>query len=266
MLFWVTGKKGLLGQTFVDILTKKGLAFSATSKDEVDITQLEDVESYVKEHSPTHIINCSAYTHVDNAENEKEKAYACNVEGVQNLATACNRNGAKLIHFSSDYVFDGAKKSSMYTENDLPNPVNYYGKTKLWADEYLLKHLEDVLILRVSWVFGRYGENLVTKLHRWLSSNEVVKMVDDQVSRITYADDIVHATLLLLEEKGVYNFANQIALSRFDLAKYIFEWLTANNYHVCCKEVAPAKAADFVAKAKRPNYCPLDTGKIEKKA
>jgi len=255
----ITGASGQLGKEFVKVLSSKGIDFVALERKDLDVTNFEKVYKTLKEINPSVVINCSAYNQVDLAETEILKAFSTNAIGPYNLAITCREINAKLIHYSTDYVFDGIKKG-LYTEEDSPNPLNQYARSKLLGEELVKQVLEDYLILRVSWVYGEGTQNFLYKLEEWAKKQEVLKVVVDEFSVPTSTKTIVEVTLKAIDAglTGLYHLTNSGYASRYEWAKEYFKLKGIN------KLVYPALQADFNLPAKRPKWSVMSNEKISK--
>ena len=246
MILWIAGCNGLVGSA----LRKNHPQALATSHTEVDISSSEQVKKFVDTCAITHIINCAAYTNVDQAEKEPHLAHATNAVGPENLGRVAAQNKIHLLHISTDYVFDG-KKQAPYTETDPCSPINVYGKTKYEGEQRLLATHPDACIVRTSWVFGPGGKTFVSTL---LEKQSPISVVSDQVNRLTYVFDLAKALVFLLPHSGIFHFANRGATSRYEIAKKLLPH----------KIVTPVSSSTFFHAAPRPLYSVLDTTKIEK--
>jgi dTDP-4-dehydrorhamnose reductase len=255
----ITGAVGQLGKEFVNVLSSKGTDFVALERKDLDITNFERVYKTLKEINPSIVINCSAYTQVDLAEIEILQAFSTNAIGPYNLAIACKEINAKLIHYSTDYVFDGTKVG-FYTEEDQPNPLNEYGKSKLFGEFFIQKLLENYLIFRVSWVYGKGTQNFLYKLEEWTKKQEVLKVVVDEFSVPTSTKTIVEVTLNAIDAglTGLYHLTNSGYASRYEWAKEYFKLKGIN------KLIYPALQADFNLPAKRPKWSVMSNEKISR--
>jgi dTDP-4-dehydrorhamnose reductase len=255
----ITGASGQLGKEFVKVLSSKGIDFVALERKDLDVTNFEKVYKTLKEINPSVVINCSAYNQVDLAETEILKAFSTNAIGPYNLAITCREINAKLIHYSTDYVFDGIKKG-LYTEEDSPNPLNQYARSKLLGEELVKQVLEDYLIFRVSWVYGEGTQNFLYKLEEWAKKQEVLKVVVDEFSVPTYTKTIVEVTLKAIDAglTGLYHLTNSGYASRYEWAKEYFKLKGIN------KLIYPALQADFNLPAKRPKWSVMSNEKISK--
>lgn len=256
MLIWIVGCSGILGGSFCKLLHEKNIPFFSTTKDQADITDLSALQKIIQKKNPTHIINCAAYTEVEKAEEEEEKAFLVNSQGIANLASVSR---GKLIHFSTDYVFDGKKKTP-YLEEDDPCPINVYGKSKLAGEKILFKMKTNALCIRISWLFG--GENdFVSKILKLMNQKKSLSMVYDQIGVPCYAKDVAAFTLGMLEREGIYHYSSLESSSWYEFAKEIF-FLTNKKKSLLCEEIKPIVTKDFKTKARRPLYSVLGSSKI----
>lgn len=256
---WIPGAKGFVGAALREIAPKPLL----TSGHELDIADLEHVSAFAKEHKPTHIINCAAFSQVDPAETKREEAYRANAMGPETLGIVAQEIGAKLLHISTDYVFPGTKKTPL-KETDPVDPCNYYGFTKLEGEKKLQAINPDACILRTSWVFGKGGKNFVTKLFELLQTKEELKLVSDQFGRFTYAPDLAQVLIAMMDRSGLYQFANAGVTSKYEFARACREEMEALGFPIKCRTIEPVSYTAFPAPAKRPAYSAFDTSKIER--
>lgn len=260
---WLCGAAGMLGSHFQRLLTHRKISFVMSDVKEVDITSAEAVSRFVAKNQVSHIINCAAYTNVDKAEDEKDKAFLINTTGVVNLALAAKQYQAKVIHFSTDYVFDGCGKIP-YTEEDECHPLSVYGESKREGEIRLLELLPGALIIRTSWLFGFPGKNFVNTILRLMQEKETLKIVSDQIGRPTYCEDLAVATLDLLDHQGIFHFANQGETSWFQFACDIQKKAKALQFPSILQTIEPISSEEYITKVKRPAYSVLDTSKAEK--
>jgi dTDP-4-dehydrorhamnose reductase len=255
----ITGASGQLGKEFVKVLSSKGIDFVALERKDLDVTNFEKVYKTLKEINPSVVINCSAYNQVDLAETEILKAFSTNAIGPYNLAITCREISAKLIHYSTDYVFDGIKKG-LYTEEDSPNPLNQYARSKLLGEELVKQVLENYLIFRVSWVYGEGRQNFIYKLLQWTKEREVLQIAFNEVSVPTYTGFIVEKTLKALEKglTGLYHLVPRGYASRYEWAKLTLKLFGIN------KILIPVQKEIFNLPAKRPDFSAMSCEKIEK--
>lgn len=264
MRILIIGGNGQLGSEWVYFLNKQGVEFIALPSFDLDITDHADVRRVLNNLRPDLIINCAAYTKVDQAEDEKEKAFAVNADGVRNLADYCAEQQIKLVHFSTDYVFEGKieDKESLpdgYPEEYPTNPINVYGESKLAGENEIVKSGCDHLLIRVSWLCGRFGNNFVKSMIRLGKERDELKVVNDQFGCPTFADNVVKNTWHLTEQKisGIYHISSKGMITWYDLAKAIFK-KTGEPV-----EVKPIPGSEFPTKAQRPAFSLLSTKKIE---
>ncbi len=258
MKFLITGAEGQLARELVSVFEKRCFNFVALSKSQLDITKLDDVLNAFSFYKPSIVINCAAYNYVDQAERDYIKAYEVNALGVRNIAFCCTKIKAFLIHYSTDYVFDGKKQNSLYTEEDAPNPINEYGKSKLAGEQFVLAETQEFLLLRVSWVFGKGQNNFVYKFLNWSRGKEFIKVSCDEFSIPTWTNDIVNLTLDALNKdlKGIFHLTSSGFCSRFEWANKIKEFMDLDVF------VRPAYSTEFELLAKRPQFSAMNNEKI----
>lgn len=260
MLVWIVGKAGLLGKA---MMSGMNVSHIGSAREEVDVLKPSMIEAFYLKHRPTHIVNCTAIVQVDKAEGELfNEAERINVHGVENLALLAKRHHLKLIHISTDYVFDG-KKREAYVEEDKTNPVNRYGQTKLIGEQKLLEILPSVVIIRTASVFGPGKYGLIDSLVDLLEQKEQCSFVTDQISSPTYVDDIVAATTCLLDASGIYHFVNGGFCSRYDLLCFVKDLMVKYQVPFKCKKISKSTQKDFQRAAIRPARSVLSTKKIE---
>ncbi len=254
MRILIVGKNGQLGREFVKELSKTRNRVIPLGHEELDIGNIGDVLDVFDRYKPDVVINCAAYNQVDKAEEEYDLAYKTNSIGVKNLAFSSNKYGSFLVHYSTDYVFDGEKEDGLYTEVDKPNPLSEYAKSKYLGEVYLKEETEKFLIFRVSWVFGDGKQNFIYKLLKWAENNPYLKVSYDEISIPTYTKTIVDITLKALEEglTGLYHLTNSGYCSRFELAKFVFKTLGMTKF------IHPVPSDIFNLPAKRPKFSAMD--------
>ncbi|MCX7948418.1 MAG: dTDP-4-dehydrorhamnose reductase [candidate division WOR-3 bacterium] len=258
MKILITGANSQLAQEFKENLYDKYNLY-ALSKQEFDITDFFIVYQIIKEIKPDLVINCAAYNFVDKAEGNSLEAYKVNVLGVINIAIASKEVNALVVHYSTDYVFDG-KKEGIYTEEDLPNPLNEYGKSKLLGEMMLPQITDRYLIFRTSWVYGKGKQNFLYKLTQWAQSQEYLKIACDEFSVPTSTRTIVNITLKAIEAglTGLYHLVNSGYASRYEWAKEYFRLKGIKKF------IYPAYQSDFNLPAKRPRWSVMGNEKLEK--
>lgn len=248
----ILGGKGQLGKEFENFLKDKAEIYSFSHL-ELDVLNQELLIKKIQEIKPEVVINCSAYTKVDKAEEEKEECIKVNAIGAKNVSYASYKVGAKVIYFSTDYIFDGEKESP-YTELDSPNPISTYGRSKLLGEIYTSKHNPNYLILRISWLYGINGRNFIKTIIKKAKEEKELKIVSDQKGSPTYTLDVVKQTweLIKKDKVGIYHSADQGETSWYEFAKKIIEKLKINV------KISPIKTGEYPALAKRPKYSVLD--------
>lgn len=261
MKFWITGADGLLGKTLSAFCAALQIPHIATSKKEADLRDEASLLQIATTFQPTHIINCAAYTHVDLAEKEPLTAYAVNRDGAGSLAKIAHSCNTKFIHISTNYVFEGT--SEFYQETDATHPLGVYGKSKWEGEQLVFKNHPNALVIRTSWVFGPQGNNFISSLWNWLKTNEIVKAASDQKACLTNVTDLAEAILMLRDHCGIYHFANDGLVSRYEVALELLETARSLKIPIKCKKVEPALSSDFKAQAPRPLLSGLRTEKYQ---
>lgn len=252
-MFLITGSNGQLGTELAKLLPEAIL----TDRTDLDITDEDAVKRYVKEHNIDTVINCAAYTAVDKAEDDAVLAAKINTDGPGNLA----KSGAKVVHISTDYVFDGSGHKP-YQPEDEACPISVYGKTKLAGERKVLEYAAEAVIIRTAWLYSPHGNNFVKTMRRLGAERESINVVADQIGTPTYAADLAQAIVQILPQmnkanKGIYHFTNEGVCSWYDFARKIMELSGLN-----CK-VNPIPSSAYPTKATRPFYSVLDKSKIK---
>jgi dTDP-4-dehydrorhamnose reductase len=266
MVVLVTGANGQLGQSLQFIVPNyPQIDFVFCDSKTLDIANFKNCEHVFDQYKPNFCINAAAYTAVDKAESEPEKAHLINVIGAKNLAEVCKKNGTILLHISTDFVFDGNRKVP-YTEEDLPNPTGVYGQTKLDGEIAIQQAWEKHFIVRTSWVYSQFGNNFMKTMLRLASERETLSVVNDQIGTPTNAVDLAEVLVKIIVSSfkfqvssfGIYNFSNEGQCSWYDFAKKIFE---VNSINI---NLLPIPTTAFPTPAKRPAYSVLDKSKIKR--
>lgn len=262
----VTGSNGQLGKELQQLSSSfTQFQFIFLSKEELPVDDHGLISHHFTKHQPQYCINCAAYTAVDKAEQEKELAFKVNGDAVGVLATISKENNCRLIHISTDYVFDGTS-SSPYKEDDATNPQGVYGASKLEGEKQAMQNNPATIIIRTSWVYSEFGKNFVKTMIRLMNEKEEINVVNDQIGSPTYAADLAEAILQIIancqlpignSEKGIYNFSNTGTTSWYEFALAIKELINSN-----CK-VNPIPTSQYPTPAKRPAYSVLDKSKIQ---
>ena len=259
----VTGSKGQLGSEIESLFIDCPYNFIFTDKDELDISNQKVINSFVKKHDIDVIINCAAYTAVDRAEEEQVLADKINHQAVNYLAQASKENNIKLIHISTDYVFDGTNFKP-YIEIDNTNPQGVYGQTKLDGEKALQAiNPKNSIIIRTSWLYSSFGNNFVKTMLKLGKEKETLGVIFDQVGTPTYANDLAKAILDIIpnlnnEKVEVYHYSNEGVVSWYDFAKEIMKMAKIE-----C-QINPIETKDYPTPALRPHYSLLNKGKIKK--
>lgn len=252
--FLITGAEGQLAHAFVQEFKKRKVNYLALGRKKLDITDFKKVKEVVKKYKPNFLLNCAAYNDVDNAENDWQTAYMVNGIGVKYLAMALMERKSILVHFGTDYVFDGNKKEP-YTIADEPDPINNYGKSKLLGEKMAQNFCQKHYLIRLSSVFGNNPQaSFPFKLLSWAKEKKELKIVDDQIFSPSYVGDIVKGTLDLIKsgQYGLCHMTNYGYCSRYEWAKYILKKIEWQG------KILPVKSDDFPLPAKRPKFSVLD--------
>jgi len=257
MKILITGAKGQLAKEFIKELSQRKIEYFALSKQELDITDYSKVYKTLREIKPDIVINCSAYNNVDGAEIDFVNAYRVNTLGVYNLALASSEVKALLIHYSTDYVFDGTKQN-LYTEEDTPNPLNKYAESKFLGEKVLKMVAERYLLFRTSWVYGEGSQNFLYKLIQWAQTHDYLRIACDEFSVPTYTKTIVEITFNAIEKglTGLWHLTNSDYVSRYEWAR---EFLKLKGIK---KFIYPAYQVDFNLPAKRPRFSAMSNEKL----
>ena len=258
----VTGGNGQLASCIKDVEKQyDDLNIIYTDHLELDICNLNQIQTFFKSNPQIdYCINCAAYTAVDKAETEAEKAFEINATGAKNLAQVCNDHDAILIHVSTDFVFDG-EKNEPYTETDAANPISVYGASKLQGEVEIQQALKEYFIIRTSWLYSEYGNNFMKTMLRLAETRDGISVVSDQIGTPTYAGDLAEIIIQIINTKtekyGIYHYSNEGVASWFEFAKEIFK-LTKNKI-----KVNPIPSIEYLTPAKRPQFSVLDKAKIK---
>jgi dTDP-4-dehydrorhamnose reductase len=265
----VTGAKGQLGQCFQLLAQQQQtLDFYFATSAELDIRNSRAVTRFFQKNKIRWCINCAAYTAVDKAESDAENAHQVNVVGVRNLARACAKYGARLIHFSTDYVYHN-HQNRPFVETDAVSPKGVYARTKLSGERAALRaHPTGTMVIRTSWVYAAHGHNFVNTMLRLGAERPELRVVFDQIGTPTYAPDLAAGALHIIQKmdrqaldsgafSGIWHYSNEGVCSWYDFAKAIFE-----HQKIPCR-VVPIESKDFPTPAQRPPFSVLNKGKIK---
>lgn len=252
MKILLLGHKGMLGS---DLLAKLSTDHEVVGmdKEEIDIVSASECKTAIKEIEPNIVINAAAYTNVDGCETAKDECFAVNAEAVKNIAEACRNKNIHIIHFSTDYVFDGTARQP-YKEDHPYNPINTYGDSKLAGERYLRSLSDNYILIRTAWLYGVKGKNFVQAILDKAKTTNKLTVVDDQTGSPTYSKDLAAAVDILIEKKakGIFHVTNRGSCSWYQFAVKILRESGLDNI-----EVTPIKSAQLQRPAKRPSYSVL---------
>ena len=264
MKILITGAGGQLGREWVEFLGESEHDIVPLTSSDLDITNSDAIHSLFSEESPDLLLNCAAYTKVDEAEDHPEDAHAVNEIGVQNLAHACKRHRVYMVHFSTDYVFEGSetdhkKLPNGYDEEFPPAPQNVYGLSKRGGELAIEKFADKWMIIRVSWLCGKYGNNFIKTMLRLAKEKNILRVVDDQTGSPTFCFDVVKKTMKLVEmdRTGYYHISSKGATTWYGVTRELIN-ITGSK-----TQLEAVSSSEFEMKAKRPAYSLLNTRKIE---
>lgn len=260
MKILVTGSLGQLGCELHRIsILKKNFEWIFSDRNSFDISNLDYINVYLDENKPNLIINCAAFTLVDKAEDYFEIANTINNKAVNLISKWCNNNNCKLIHISTDYVYNGNSRLP-YKEIDQTDPINNYGKTKLLGDILCQKNNPSSIILRTSWLYSSFGNNFVKNMINLMQDSNELQVVDDQIGSPTYAGDLANTIMFLIQHNkscsGIYNYTNNANISRYNFANEIKSICGFKTF------IKPISSKEYKQKAKRPKYSVLDNSKF----
>lgn len=260
----ITGAAGQLGREWVDFLSGTDHEFLALNSSDLDITDSDAIHAFFSEENPDLLINCAAYTRVDDAEDNPEDAHSVNEIGVQNLAHACERHLVYLVHFSTDYVFAGSKADQKklpngYDEEYPPSPQNVYGKSKRGGEKAIEKFAEKWMIIRVSWLCGKNGNNFIKTILRHSKEKKELRVVDDQTGAPTFCFDVVEKTMKLIDmnQTGYFHISSDGVTTWHGVAGELIRLIGSET------KLKAVSSSEYEMKAERPAYSLLNTQKIE---
>lgn len=262
----ITGGNGQLGREINELMPDfTEFDFLFTDVEDLDIADPDMLDQFFETHQPDFVINCAAYTAVDKAEEDTGAAYTVNVNGPENLAVACKNHRSKLIHISTDYVFDG-RNYKPYIETDTPCPTGVYGQTKLEGEQKSFSANDESIIIRTSWLYSAFGSNFVKTMLRLGKERDNLSVVFDQIGTPTYARDLAKVILQIIVQTekhrsrwqpGIYHFSNEGVCSWYDFAVEIM-----SQAGIPCR-ISPIESKDFPTKAERPHFSVLNKAKIK---
>ena len=259
MKYLVTGRNGQLAAAFIRRFESRSLDFTAPDESLLDITDAAKTDACVASARPDIILNCAAYNLVDKAEQEPDRAFRVNEAGPRNLAVAAQKHHAMLVHYSSDYVFDGRKETGLYGEDDALNPLNQYGRSKLAGEQAVREVLGDrSLVFRLSWVFGDGKQNFIAKLLAWSAAQDYLRVACDEFSVPTWTETVVDVTLNALEQgvSGLYHLTNSGYCSRYEWARAVLRKKGIDKF------IRPVSMDSFALPAKRPKFSAMSSQTI----
>lgn len=265
-MIWITGSDGMLGKELCGYLVNQNIKFVGTDK-ECDISDLQVLKRFTEGKSINWIVNCSAYTAVDKAEDEPEAAFSINEEGAGNLAAMAESIGAKFIHISTDYVFDGSG-SRPYKENDQVNPSGIYGRSKFAGELRLKEKTEKYFIIRTSWLYGKHGGNFVHTMLRLFNERESLNVVNDQRGCPTWSYNLAEVIYYFIKNDsgkyGVYHYSNSGETTWYDFTCEIYRLARSKGLVNNNVIINPVSSDMYPSKVKRPLYSVLDNSKINR--
>jgi len=263
-MIWLIGHKGMLGAAVEVLLQKRGRPY-LVSDQEIDITDMDRLSEFTENKSISWIINCAAYTAVDKAEDEQALAFKINAEGPFNIAQISRDKGAKLIHISTDYVFDGTKDGA-YEEDDIPHPVGIYAKSKYQGEKNIIECIDSYFMIRTAWLYGRSGQNFVHTMLRLFREKSEVNVVDDQWGSPTYAPDLAEMIINIINADsvhyGIYNFTNAGKTNWYQFALEIRDLAQKRGLLDKSVQINPISSEQYPTRAKRPLNSYLSKDKI----
>lgn len=264
-MIWIIGNKGMLGQELCLELESAGLPFTGTDR-EVSILEPEALKAWASELKPTWIVNCSAYTAVDRAEDDLEAAYALNRDGAANVAALAAGLDIPLIHISTDYVFNGTSSTPL-SEEAQPDPQSVYGKSKLAGEQEIKRLCEKYFIIRTAWLYGQYGNNFVYTMLKLMNSRDSIKVVNDQHGSPTWTQLLTGLVKVITSsgsgQYGTYHLSGEDQCSWFEFASEIYRQGRALGFVQSDCRVNPCGSSDFPSRAKRPEYSLLSKEKVK---
>ncbi len=265
-MIWITGSSGMLGQEVKKQFDDNHINYLETTSSEVDISDFSSVLNFVQNKKITWIVNCAAYTAVDKAESDKEQCFKVNATGAENLAKAANSVGAKLIHISTDYVFDGTGVCP-YSENDSVNPIGVYGSSKAEGEKIIKNVLTSYFILRTSWLYGFYGKNFVYTMLRLMNSKDSINVVCDQYGSPTNCQTLASFITKIIQTDssayGIYNVTDEGETTWYEFACEIQNIFSSKNDKIKNCTIKPCSTFEYPTAAKRPAYSVLSKEKIK---
>ena len=264
-MIWLIGSKGMLGQEIAGLLEENGLDYCGTDR-ETDITELEALRDFLKDREFSWVINCSAYTAVEKAEEEQKSAYLINETGVLNIGKVAAEKDIPVIHLSTDYVFNG-KKDLPLTEEEPTDPVSVYGASKLAGEKALQSQTSRCFIIRTAWLYGRYGNNFVYTMLKLMASRDNLKVVSDQIGSPSWTYDLASLIVEIIRTDsrayGIYHFSGEGKTSWYGFAREIYRQGRERGILKGECDVNSCTSEEFPAAVERPAFSLLSKEKIK---
>jgi dTDP-4-dehydrorhamnose reductase len=262
MRILITGGRGQLGSDCADLLRVSHEVILRGSRD-LDITDDKTVETAIEDYRPDIVLNCAAFTKVDACETERQRAWKTNVDGPRNLSSSLKRHGGKLIHISTDYVFDGLRTPpEPYTEEDKPSPLSYYGRTKLEGEEIIKQSIDNYTIIRTAWLYGINGHNFLKTILRLATKNPggEIRVVNDQYGSPTWTYTLARQISIIIDtdKKGIYHATSEGFCTWYELALYFLDIMGVEH------SIVPCKTEEYPTPAKRPRNSILENKRLKK--
>ncbi len=263
-MIWLTGCRGMLGQDISLELEKGGILYIGTDAD-IDITSNDAVNNFIQGKNFKWIVNCAAYTAVDQAEDDRDNAFRLNAYALSNLVDAAEKTGAKIMHFSTDYVFDGSNPLP-YREDDATGPTGVYGASKLEGERILTATFSRSFIFRISWLYGHGGKNFVHTMLNFFNSKEILTVVNDQYGSPTYTAELASFIAGLIKNDsdkfGIYHFSGEGETTWCEFSREIY--LLAKRFGIVSRDVVikPVDSSSYPTKAKRPSHSYMSKEKL----
>jgi len=264
----ITGSNGQVGKDLKYILNKKNIKYLALNKKKLNINNENKLIKLIKEKDVNLIINLAAFTKVDEAEIKRKKCLKTNFDSVKNISNICKKNNIFLIHISTDYVFDGTKNKP-YNEKDITKPINFYGKSKLKADNYIIKNCNKYVIIRTSWIFSKYKNNFIYFLKNCIKQKKEINLINNQIGNPTSSRSLSVVIMQFIQKylkkqkilNGVYNFCNYPETTWYNFGHYYIRYILKKNKYPINK----IHSEKLNLKANRPSYSSLNSNKINKR-
>jgi dTDP-4-dehydrorhamnose reductase len=259
MKILITGGNGQLGRDCTSVF-EKNHSVTSVDIDTTDITDIEAVSDLIADIKPDVIVNCAAYTQVDNSETQQKVAWAANVKGPENLAVCARKSAARLIHISTDYVFDGKKiPPEPYIETDETNPQSYYGRTKLEGEKVIPNHTDNFMILRTAWLYGFYGNNFLKAILKKSLIGQSLKVINDQYGSPTWSYGLAEQIRHVIDHnaRGIYHASSEGHCTWYELAKYFLEKMDITH------DIRPCATEEYPLPAPRPKNSILKNHRLK---